>query len=52
MTFLITGVAGFIGSSLAKKLCDQGKTVIGIDSLICGYESNLSWVKSHHNFTF
>jgi nucleoside-diphosphate-sugar epimerase len=52
MAFFITGVAGFIGSSLAKKLCDQGKTVIGIDSLICGYESNLSWVKPHHKFTF
>jgi len=30
--YLITGAAGFIGSSLAKRLLDEGKTVIGVDN--------------------
>ena len=49
---VITGVAGFIGSSLAYSLCEKGYSVIGIDSLYCGYLSNLSWVKPTHKFTF
>lgn len=32
MTFLITGAAGFIGSSLADKLLSQGNIVYGIDN--------------------
>ena len=49
---IITGVAGFIGSTLAKKLCELGKNVIGIDNLLCGYEKNLHWVSSEHKFKF
>ena len=49
---VITGVAGFIGSSLAYTLCNLGYEVIGIDNFLCGYESNLNWVDlSHHKFT-
>ena len=33
MTYLITGVAGFIGSTLAKRLLARGDEVIGIDNL-------------------
>jgi len=33
MKFLITGTAGFIGFSLAKRLLDEGNTVIGVDNL-------------------
>jgi UDP-glucuronate 4-epimerase len=33
MNILITGVAGFIGFHLAKKLIEEGHTVIGIDNL-------------------
>ena len=33
MKILITGVAGFIGSTLAKKLINQGYEVIGIDNI-------------------
>ena len=33
MKILITGAAGFIGFSLAKRLLDRGDTVVGIDNL-------------------
>ena len=29
---LITGVAGFIGSNVAKRFCNEGYHVVGIDS--------------------
>lgn len=41
MKFLITGVAGFIGSSLASRLSEDGHTVIGIDNLYSGNLKNL-----------
>ncbi len=39
--FLITGVAGFIGSEIAKKLIKHGEVVIGIDNLNHYYDINL-----------
>ena len=30
---VVTGVAGFIGSHLARRLCDEGHRVVGIDGL-------------------
>ena len=33
MKLIVTGTAGFIGFNLARKLLDEGHTVIGIDSL-------------------
>ena len=33
---LITGVAGFIGSALAKKFVNKGYSVLGIDNLSTG----------------
>lgn len=35
-TVLLTGVAGFIGSNLVRKLLSLGATVIGVDNLITG----------------
>lgn len=57
MKYLITGVAGFVGSSLADKLLEAGHEVIGIDCFIDYYprqikERNLLKAKSYNNFTF
>ncbi len=41
MTFLITGVAGFVGSALARRLLASGEQVIGIDSLTDYYDQGL-----------
>ena len=41
MKALVTGVAGFVGSSLAVHLLDQGHEVIGIDSLTDYYDRDL-----------
>ena len=39
--YLITGVAGFIGSALAKHLLASGYKVVGIDDLSTGFISNV-----------
>jgi nucleoside-diphosphate-sugar epimerase len=39
--YLITGIAGFIGSSLAHELLHLGHEVRGVDNLCCGRLSNL-----------
>ncbi|ANU20075.1 protein CapI [Planococcus plakortidis] len=56
MRILITGVAGFIGSTLAKKLMEFNHTIIGIDNLNDYYsvslkESRLGLLKGN-NFEF
>jgi UDP-glucuronate 4-epimerase len=38
---LVTGTAGFIGSSVAKRLLDRGDEVVGIDNLNDYYDVNL-----------
>lgn len=45
-TWLITGVAGFIGSNLLEKLLKLDQTVIGLDNFVTGYQSNLDEVES------
>lgn len=49
MKFLVTGVAGFIGSFVAKRLIDEGYDVIGIDNLNEYYDVSL---KLHRLSTF
>ena len=39
--YLVTGVAGFIGRSIAAELLARGETVRGIDSFITGKRANL-----------
>ncbi|MEW5803144.1 MAG: NAD-dependent epimerase/dehydratase family protein [bacterium] len=40
-TVLVTGCAGFIGSNLCKRLCDEGYRVVGIDNLSYGTLENI-----------
>jgi len=48
--FLITGVAGFIGSSLARGLLQRGHQVRGIDDLSTGKRDNLAGLKGQVDF--
>jgi UDP-glucuronate 4-epimerase len=56
MKVLITGTAGFIGSSLAIRLLERGDEVIGLDNLNDYYDVNLKKarlerVKAYDKFT-
>lgn len=44
--WLITGVAGFIGSNLLETLLKLGQTVVGLDNFATGHQRNLDEVKS------
>jgi UDP-N-acetylglucosamine 4-epimerase len=50
-TWLITGVAGFIGSNLLERLLNLNQKVIGIDNFITGYRSNLENVRASTSST-
>lgn len=52
MKILITGVAGFIGSNLAKNLLQKGHKVIGVDNLNYGFMRNLDFAKDYPDFQF
>jgi UDP-N-acetylglucosamine 4-epimerase len=39
--WLVTGVAGFIGSALLERLLDLGQTVVGVDNFLTGHKRNL-----------
>ena len=45
-TWLITGVAGFIGSHLLEELLQLGQRVVGIDNFSTGREINLQQVQA------
>lgn len=56
--WLITGVAGFIGSNLLETLLKLNQNVVGLDNFSTGFQHNLDEVKSlvtdeqWQNFTF
>jgi UDP-glucose 4-epimerase len=52
MIILITGVAGFIGSNLAKLFIKKGKKVIGLDNLSRGQRDNIKCLSENPNFLF
>jgi nucleoside-diphosphate-sugar epimerase len=57
MQVLVTGSAGFIGSTLCERLLADGHRVTGVDCFTAYYarpikESNLAGVLQHPNFTF
>lgn len=39
--WLVTGVAGFIGSALLERLLDLGQTVVGVDNFLTGHRHNI-----------
>jgi UDP-glucose 4-epimerase len=49
-TYLITGVAGFIGSSIARVLLKRGEKVRGIDNLATGNGENIEELLPHLDF--
>jgi UDP-glucuronate 4-epimerase len=57
MKALVTGVAGFIGSYVARRLMAKGYEVVGIDNLNDYYDvalkrARLAWVGEQDGFTF
>jgi UDP-N-acetylglucosamine 4-epimerase len=56
--WLVTGVAGFIGSNLAEELLKLNQKVIGLDNFATGHKYNLEHVKNSvsqkqwNNFNF
>lgn len=48
----ISGVSGFIGSNLTKKLLNEGFQVTGIDNLSYGRIENIEDLKNHSHFKF
>ena len=44
-TWLITGVAGFIGSNLLETLLQLDQKVVGVDNFMTGYQRNLDMVR-------
>jgi UDP-glucose 4-epimerase len=49
-TYLITGIAGFIGSSLARAVLAQGDKVRGVDNLATGNRANLEEIRGRIDF--
>ena len=48
--YLVTGAAGFIGSSLVRALLDRGQDVLGIDNFATGKQDNLREVMDRIDF--
>jgi UDP-glucose 4-epimerase len=49
-TFLVTGIAGFIGSSIARELIRNGQNVRGIDNFATGNRDNLLGIQDLISF--
>jgi UDP-glucose 4-epimerase len=52
MRAIVTGAAGFIGSTLVDRLLADGHSVVGIDNLASGRMSNLAGALQSRRFTF
>ena len=50
--WLITGVAGFIGSNLAEYLLLNGQIIVGIDNFFTGKKDNIERLKNTYSSTF
>ncbi|MGE0216918.1 NAD-dependent epimerase/dehydratase family protein [Mycolicibacterium sp.] len=52
MRTLVTGAAGFIGSTLVDRLLADGHSVVGLDDLSTGRSENLGAAERHDAFEF
>lgn len=50
--FLVTGVAGFLGSNLLERMLRDGHEVVGIDNLSMGSLDNIAEFESNPKFRF
>jgi len=48
--FLVTGIAGFVGSSIAHALVERGHSVRGIDNLSTGHIENVADIQTKIDF--
>lgn len=48
--YLITGIAGFIGSTIARRILAQGDEVRGVDNLATGNRANLAEIMDRIDF--
>jgi UDP-glucuronate decarboxylase len=49
---VVTGAAGFLGSSLVDRLLERGSEVVGIDNLVTGRKINLDPARRNSRFRF
>ena len=52
MQVVVTGAAGFIGSTLVDRLLADGHTVVGLDDLSRGRIENLAVARGNERFAF
>ncbi|HEY2450015.1 MAG TPA: NAD-dependent epimerase/dehydratase family protein, partial [Mycobacterium sp.] len=52
MRALVTGAAGFIGSTLVDRLIDDGHSVVGLDNFATGRATNLEHLGDNPEFVF
>ncbi len=50
MRYLVTGCAGFIGSTLTERLLSDGHVVVGYDNFSTGHENFLATARASRNF--
>src|ERR1700733_13862847 len=48
--YLITGIAGFIGSTIARRILAQGDQVRGVDNLATGNQKNIAEIADRIDF--
>lgn len=52
-TYLVTGVAGFIGSNIAERLLQLGHSVVGVDYFVTGLPQHIEYLyKNYNQFEF
>ena len=52
LKILVTGGAGFLGSSLCESLIEKGHHVVALDSLFRGTLENIAHLQDHPHFEF